>query len=54
MHFETQDYPEWRDYVRRLRSGQEQVDPELIRLDTFCGRGEQPTIYRGSLFVPNP
>ena len=53
VHFETQDLAEWRDYVRRLRAGQEQVDLELTRLDTLCGRDQGPTTYRLSLFVPN-
>jgi hypothetical protein len=53
VHFETQDYAEWRDYVRRLRSGHEGVDLELARLDTWCGRDQQPTVYRLSLFVPH-
>lgn len=52
VHFETQDYAEWRDYLRRLRAGHE-VDLELTRLDTLCGRDLQPTTYRLSLFVPN-
>jgi hypothetical protein len=53
VHFETQDYAEWRDYVRRVQAGHEQIDLELARLDTLCGRELQPTTYRLSLFVPN-
>jgi hypothetical protein len=53
VQFETQDHAEWCGYLRRLRAGPERIDPELVRLDTFCGRDEHPTTYRMSLFVPN-
>lgn len=52
--FETQDEPEWRAHLRRLRSAEEPIDWALTRIDTLCGRLMQPTTYRLSLFVPDP
>lgn len=54
MLFETQDESEWREYLRRLRSGTEQADWARTRIETLCGRLVQPTSYRLSLFVPGP
>ncbi|MFE1800664.1 hypothetical protein ACFW9L_31505 [Streptomyces sp. NPDC059517] len=49
--FETQDEQEWREYIRRLRVSDKQIDWASARMDTFCGRLTQPTTYRLSLFV---
>lgn len=51
MLFETQDELEWREYIRRLRASDTQIDWSAARMDTFCGRLTQPTTYRLSLFV---
>lgn len=53
MLFETQDESEWHSRLRRLRAGPQRIDWALTRLDTFCGRLEQATTYRLSLFVPD-
>ena len=58
VHFETQNYVEWRDYVHRLRAAPEKAgltrsDLEVARMDAFCGRDRYPTTYRLSVFVPN-
>ncbi|NYI04764.1 hypothetical protein FHU37_001707 [Allostreptomyces psammosilenae] len=52
--FETQDEPEWRAYIHRLKASDTQIDWSAVRLDTFCGRLAQPTTYRLSHFVPIP
>ncbi|MEU1226231.1 hypothetical protein [Streptomyces sp. NPDC005828] len=49
MTFETRDESELRAHLRRL--GEEQVDGSTIRIDTLCGRLEQPTTYRLSRFM---
>ncbi|MEW1776698.1 hypothetical protein [Streptomyces sp. NPDC086777] len=51
--FETQDAPEWREHMRRLRASDTRIDWSATRVDTFCGRLTQPTTYRLSLFVPD-
>ncbi|MFJ3762355.1 hypothetical protein [Streptomyces sp. NPDC090080] len=51
MLFETQDELEWREYIRRLRASDTQIDWSAARMDTFCGRLMQPTTYRLSLFA---
>ncbi|MFD4601921.1 hypothetical protein ACFWPQ_28295 [Streptomyces sp. NPDC058464] len=53
VRFETQDEPEWREHIRRLRASDTQIDWSAARMDTLCGRLMQPTTYRLSLFVRN-
>jgi hypothetical protein len=50
--FETQDFEEWRNYLRKSDSPHRDYDPSRLRLDTLCGRLMQPTTYRLSLLVP--
>ncbi|MEV1061746.1 hypothetical protein [Streptomyces sp. NPDC050263] len=50
--FETQDEPEFRTELRRLRAEHPEIDETAIRVDTFCGRSTHPTTYRLSVFVP--
>ncbi|MFG3257239.1 hypothetical protein [Streptomyces sp. NPDC048172] len=50
--FETQSAAEWREGLRRLRTEAADIDWELTRIDTLCGRLQQPTTYRLSRFVP--
>jgi hypothetical protein len=50
---ETQDASEWRDRFSRLRSGENQIDWSMTRIDMLCGRGTYPTTHRLSLFVPD-
>jgi hypothetical protein len=51
--FETQDEPQWRAHLRRLRASDTQIDWTAVRADMLCGRLVQQTTYRLSLFVPN-
>ncbi|MFF3411192.1 hypothetical protein ACFYW8_34345 [Streptomyces sp. NPDC002742] len=53
MLFETQDEPQWRAHLRRLRASDTQIDWTAVRVDMLCGRLVQQTTYRLSLFVPN-
>ncbi|MCX4629334.1 hypothetical protein [Streptomyces sp. NBC_01443] len=50
--FSTQEQAEMKEYVRRLIAEGKVTDPELLRIDQFCGRLVHPTSYRVSLFVP--
>ncbi|GLY48332.1 hypothetical protein [Lentzea sp. NBRC 102530] len=53
VRFETQDHREFRDHMRRLEVERPpDFDPELSRIDTFCGRETHPTTCRLSVFVP--
>ncbi|MET9533870.1 hypothetical protein ABZY02_25465 [Streptomyces sp. NPDC006649] len=52
--FETQDAAEWRSSVPRIRTELGLTDASTLRVDTLCGRAEQPTTYRLSMFVPYP
>lgn len=49
--FETRDEKEWHAHLRRLRGTEQGFDWSATRVDTFCGRLEQPTTYRLSVFV---
>ncbi|MFF9014821.1 hypothetical protein ACF09C_17865 [Streptomyces sp. NPDC014870] len=51
---ETEDEAEFRAHLHRLRSSEPRLDESSLRVDTFCGRGEQPTVRRLSRFVPHP
>jgi hypothetical protein len=53
MIFETQDYEEWRGWVRKHLAEYNGTDPAHLRMDTLCGRLVQPTTYRLSLSVPD-
>ncbi|MEY9967600.1 hypothetical protein ABIA33_005673 [Streptacidiphilus sp. MAP12-16] len=50
--FETQDYEEWRGWLREHLAEYAVTDRAHLRMDTLCGRLVQPTTYRMSLFVP--
>lgn len=50
--FSTGDQAELRAYLRRLQAEDTGIDPELLRIDTFCGRLTHPSSHRVSLFVP--
>lgn len=38
----------------RVRDELGLADASMLRVDTLCGRSEQPTTYRLSMFVPYP
>ncbi|MET9350338.1 hypothetical protein [Streptomyces termitum] len=46
------DETAWRTEARRLIT-EEGVSSEDLRLDMLCGRGDHPTAYRASVFVPH-
>ncbi|MFG2877675.1 hypothetical protein ACGFYU_22210 [Streptomyces sp. NPDC048337] len=50
----TEGQAEFRAYVRRLYAEGRMADPEHLRMDTFSRRLERPTVYRVSLFMPEP
>ncbi|MBT2470253.1 hypothetical protein J7E97_20840 [Streptomyces sp. ISL-66] len=50
--FSTGDQAELRAYIRRLSAEGTVSDPNLLRIDTSCGRLVHPTTYQVSLFVP--
>ncbi|MCX4550880.1 hypothetical protein OG204_12820 [Streptomyces sp. NBC_01387] len=52
--FETQDAAEWQSAVPRIRAERGLTDASMLRVETLCGRTEQPTTYRLSVFVPYP
>ncbi len=54
MVFETQDAAEWQSAVPRIRAERGLTDASMLRVETLCGRTEQPTTYRLSVFVPYP
>jgi hypothetical protein len=49
---ETGDETELRAALHRMRAEHPQLDPSMLRTDTFCGRLQYPTSYRLSRFVP--
>ncbi|MEV6729668.1 MULTISPECIES: hypothetical protein [unclassified Streptomyces] len=51
--FSTQVQAEMKEYVRRLIAEGKVTNPELLRIDQFCGRLVHPTSYRVSVFVPH-
>ncbi|MFJ1751800.1 hypothetical protein [Kitasatospora sp. NPDC088134] len=50
--FETRDYREWADFVRRLQAENRHGPEHELRMDAFCGGSVHPTTYRLSRFVP--
>lgn len=50
----TEDHEEFRTFVHRMYAQGLATDPNLVRLDQFCGRLQHPTTYRVSVFVPAP
>ncbi|MGI5341182.1 hypothetical protein ACQEVS_29165 [Streptomyces sp. CA-181903] len=51
--FETRDEGEWHAHLRGLREAEPGIDWSAMRMDMFCGRLTQPTVFRLSRFVPH-
>ncbi|WP_233478189.1 hypothetical protein [Streptomyces mobaraensis] len=51
--FETRDEEEWHAHLRSLREADPGIDWSAMRMDMFCGRLTQPTVFRLSRFVPH-
>ncbi|MBC2875469.1 hypothetical protein H7K43_10420 [Streptomyces sp. TYQ1024] len=51
--FETRDEEQWHAHLRGLREADPGIDWSAMRMDMFCGRLTQPTVFRLSRFMPH-